>query len=77
VLVVSDGWELDDPAVLRTQMAALSRRAHKVVWVNPRVAAPGFAPETGGMAAVLPFIGALVSGHSAASMGEVVDALGS
>jgi uncharacterized protein len=75
VLVVSDGWERDDPAVLRDQMEALSRRAFRVVWVNPRAAAPGFAPETGGMVAVLPFIDALVSGHSAESMAEVVRAL--
>ena len=27
-----------------------SRLAYRIVWVNPRVAAPGFAPATGGMA---------------------------
>jgi uncharacterized protein with von Willebrand factor type A (vWA) domain len=72
---VSDGWERDDPAVLARQMAALARRAHRIVWVNPRVAAPEFAPVTGGMSAALPFIDALVSGHSVEAMRDVVRAL--
>jgi uncharacterized protein with von Willebrand factor type A (vWA) domain len=75
VLIVSDGWERDDPAVLARQMAALARRAHRIVWVNPRVAAPEFAPVTGGMSAALPFIDALVSGHSVEAMRDVVRAL--
>jgi uncharacterized protein with von Willebrand factor type A (vWA) domain len=76
VLVVSDGWGRDDPAVLGAQMEAIARRAHRVVWVNPRVAAPGFAPDTGGMQAVLPFCDDLLSGHSVEALAQVVAALG-
>ena len=36
-------------------MARLRRRAHRVVWVNPRAAAPGFQPLVGTMAAALPY----------------------
>lgn len=74
VIIVSDGWERDDPEVLRTQMRSLARRAHRVVWVNPRAAAPGFAPETVGMTAALPFVDALVSGHSAEAVVDVLTA---
>jgi hypothetical protein len=45
------------------------------VWVNPRVAADGFAARSGGMAAALPYCDALVSGHSFEALGEVVDAI--
>jgi hypothetical protein len=45
------------------------------VWVNPRVSASGFAPRAGGMAAALPHIDALVSGHSLDALGDVVDAI--
>ncbi|GAA1741901.1 VWA domain-containing protein [Isoptericola hypogeus] len=76
VLVVSDGWERDDPTLLATQMAALASRAHRVVWANPRSAAPGFEPLTGGMRAALPHVDALVSGHSAEALADVVRALG-
>lgn len=74
VIIVSDGWERDDPEVLRTQMRSLARRAHRVVWVNPRAAAPGFVPETIGMTAALPFVDALVSGHSAEAVVDVLNA---
>jgi uncharacterized protein with von Willebrand factor type A (vWA) domain len=75
VLVVSDGWERDDPALLGAQMAALARLAHRIVWVNPRVAAPGFEPVVGGMAAARPYVDALVSGHTVAALVEVLDEL--
>ena len=75
VVIVSDGWERADPALLGEQMARLSRLAHRVIWVNPRKAAPGFAPLTGGMAAALPHVDAFVSGHSARSVHELLDAI--
>jgi uncharacterized protein len=76
VLIVSDGWERDDPSILARQMAALGRHAHRIVWANPRAAAPGFAPLAGGMAAALPHVDSFVSGHSADALIEVVHALG-
>ena len=55
------------------EMERLSRLAYRIVWVNPRVAAAGFSPRTGGMAAALPFCDALVSGHSLGALEEVAD----
>jgi uncharacterized protein with von Willebrand factor type A (vWA) domain len=40
------------------------------------MAAPGYAPLVGGMAAALPYCDALVSGHSLAALTEVVDVVG-
>ena len=76
VLIVSDGWERDDPSLLARQMVALGRHAHRVVWANPRAAAPGFAPLAGGMAAALPHVDSFISGHSADALLEVIRALG-
>jgi uncharacterized protein with von Willebrand factor type A (vWA) domain len=67
VVIMSDGWERDDPALLGQQVARLSRLAHRVVWANPRKAAPGFAPLAGGMAASLPYVDDFVEGHSLAA----------
>ena len=47
VVIVSDGWERDDPRLLGEQMARLARLAHRIVWVNPRAAAPAFEPLVG------------------------------
>jgi uncharacterized protein with von Willebrand factor type A (vWA) domain len=76
VLIVSDGWERDDPKVITGQMSQLRRHAHRIVWANPRAAAPGFAPLAGGMAAALPYVDAFVSGHSVDAVTEVVRELG-
>ncbi|HZB06706.1 MAG TPA: VWA domain-containing protein, partial [Thermoleophilaceae bacterium] len=75
VVILSDGWERDDPALVAREMERLSRLAHRIVWVNPRAAASGFSPRAGGMAAALPHCDALVSGHSLDALGEVIDAI--
>ena len=76
VVVVSDGWERDDPALVGREMARLARLAHRIVWVNPRRAAAGYAPLAGGMAAALPHVDAFLSGHTLAALDEVLDAIG-
>lgn len=68
VVVLSDGWERGDPALLGEQMARLARLAHRVVWANPRKARPGYAPLAGGMAAALPHVDDFVEGHSLAAL---------
>lgn len=75
VVIVSDGWDGGDPELVAEQMARLRRLAYRIVWVNPRKAAPGFAPLVGGMAAALPYCDAFASGHSVAALAEVVAAV--
>jgi len=75
-VILSDGWERGEPELVAREMARLARLAHRIVWVNPRVSAAGFVPRAGGMVAALPYVDALVSGHSLAALGEVVDAIG-
>ena len=64
VVILSDGWDRGDPEVLAEQMQRLQRVAHRVVWVNPLKATPGYAPLARGMAAALPHVDAFVEGHS-------------
>ncbi|WP_247706945.1 vWA domain-containing protein [Streptomyces liliiviolaceus] len=75
VVVFSDGWEGEDPGAVGREMSRLARLAHRIVWVNPRRAAPGYAPRTGGMAAALPHCDAFVSGHSLRALAEVAEAI--
>jgi uncharacterized protein with von Willebrand factor type A (vWA) domain len=76
VVILSDGWAQDDPGDVGEAMARLRRLAHRIIWVNPRKAAPGFAPLVGGMAAALPYCDAFVSGHSLAALERLVAAVG-
>ncbi len=76
VVILSDGWERGDPELVGREMERLSRLAHRIVWVNPRVAARSFSVQAGGMVAALPYCDALVSGHSFEALAEVVEAIG-
>lgn len=68
VVILSDGWDRGDPALLGSEMARLRRVAHRVVWVNPLKGTPGYAPLVRGMAAALPHVDDFVEGHSLASL---------
>lgn len=68
VVVLSDGWDRGDPDLLGAQLQRLHRAAHKVVWVNPHKASPGYEPLARGMAAALPHVDDFVEGHSVASL---------
>jgi len=49
----------------------LRRVAHRIVWVNPLKASPGYEPLARGMAAALPFVDEFVEGHSLDSLEEL------
>ena len=72
VVIGSDGWDSQQPQQLATSMARLRRRAHKVIWINPRVSAPGFEPLVGTMAAALPFCDRLLPAHDFRSLAAVI-----
>jgi uncharacterized protein with von Willebrand factor type A (vWA) domain len=75
IVIVSDGWESGDPAVLAEQMARLRRMAHRVIWVNPRAKHADYQPLVGGMAAALPFVDQFASGHSLEALDDVIRAI--
>jgi uncharacterized protein with von Willebrand factor type A (vWA) domain len=72
VVILSDGWDRGDPAVLGAEMARLARVAYRIVWVNPLKATPEYAPLARGMAAALPFVDDFVEGHSLGALEELV-----
>jgi uncharacterized protein with von Willebrand factor type A (vWA) domain len=75
LVVASDGWDSDDPEQLARVLARISLRAHRVVWLNPRAAAPGFQPLVGSMAAALPFCDDFVPANTIRAIGDALDAI--
>jgi uncharacterized protein len=75
VVILSDGWDRGDPAVLSAQMQRLHRVAYRVVWVNPLKASPGYAPLAAGMAAALPYVDEFVEGHSLDSLEKLAEVI--
>ncbi len=56
VMIVSDGYETGDAALLGREMAALARRCRRIVWLNPMMAWEGYAPVAAGIRAALPHV---------------------
>jgi hypothetical protein len=75
ILIISDGWETGDPALLGAQMARLHRIAYRIVWANPRTQSERYRPEVGGMAAAWPYCDAVVSAHNFAALDDLLTAL--
>jgi uncharacterized protein with von Willebrand factor type A (vWA) domain len=75
IVILSDGWDRGDPALLATEMARLRRSAHRVIWLNPLKAAPDYEPLARGMAAALPHTDHFLAGNSLRSLAELADLL--
>jgi len=75
VLILSDGWDTGDPALVGREMARLRRVAHRIVWANPRTRHEGYRPLVGGMAAAWPYCDEVVSAHSLDAIGDLLAAL--
>jgi hypothetical protein len=75
VVIISDGWDTGDPAVLAKAMERLSRVAHRIIWVNPRTQNQEYQPLAGGMAAAWPYCDAVVSAHSLHALDDLTAAL--
>jgi hypothetical protein len=71
VLIVSDGWDRGDPVELRGEMARLKRSCHRVVWLNPLIGTPDYAPLTRGLQVALPFVDDFLPARSLRNLGDL------
>ena len=72
VIVVSDGYDTGEPEALAQALAALRRRARRIVWINPLATRPGWRPASRGMQAALPHLDLLAPGADLASLERVL-----
>jgi uncharacterized protein with von Willebrand factor type A (vWA) domain len=75
VIIVSDGWDRGDPALVRAEMARLQRSCHRLIWLDPLAGSEYYQPLAGGMAAAYPFIDDLVAVNDLASLQRLGDLL--
>lgn len=68
VIVVSDGWDRGDPALVAAETARLRRNCHRLVWLNPLAGTPGYQPLAAGMRAAYPFIDDFLPAGTVASL---------
>ena len=72
VIVVSDGYDTGEPALLAASLKAIRQRARRVAWLNPLLGKPDFTPVSRGMQAALPHIDLLAPGADLASIERVL-----
>jgi len=71
-LVISDGWDTGDPALLDREFGRFARSMHRVIWLNPLAGRVGYRPETRGMRTVLPYVDDFLAAATLLDLREVV-----
>lgn len=71
VLLVSDGWDLGEPDLLRDQVRRLQRSCHRLIWLNPLIGTEGYEPLTRALQAALPFVDDFLPVRTLADLGDL------
>ena len=77
VLIISDGWDRGDIALLGQEMERLHRSCHRLIWLNPLLGSPDYQPLTRGIVAALPHVDDFLPVHNLASLEQLGDLLAS
>ena len=68
VLIVSDGWDRGDPALLGREMERLQRSCRRLIWLSPLAGGENYEPLTQGLRAASPYIDDLLPVHNLAAL---------
>lgn len=76
VLIVSDGWDRGDPALLARELARVRRSCRRLIWLNPLLGSASYEPLTRGMQAALRYVDDFLPAHNLASLEQLARHLG-
>ncbi|MFB9292341.1 vWA domain-containing protein [Persicitalea jodogahamensis] len=68
VVILSDGWDTEQPEQLADALRRIQQKSRKVVWLNPLAGQPGYEPRTAAMQAALPHVDVFASAHNVSSL---------
>ncbi len=74
-LVISDGWDCGDVALLGDEVSRLQRNSRRLIWLNPLLGSPEYQPLTRGIQAALPYIDDFLPVHNLASLNDLAEHL--
>lgn len=75
VMIISDGWDRGDVALLEREMDRLHRSCHRLIWLNPLLGAADYQPLVRGIKAALPHVDDFLPVHNLASLEQLADLL--
>jgi uncharacterized protein with von Willebrand factor type A (vWA) domain len=68
VLIVSDGWDRGDPALLDRELARVRRSCARLIWLNPLLGSARYEPLTRGMQMALQHVDDFLPVHNLTSV---------
>lgn len=75
VLIVSDGWDRGNPALLNQELARVRRGCRRLIWLNPLLGSADYEPLTRGIQAALRHVDDFLPAHNLASLEQLADHL--
>ncbi len=71
VMIISDGWDRGDVALLEREMDRLHRSCHRLIWLNPLLGATDYQPLVRGIKVALPHVDDFLPVHNLASLEQL------
>ncbi len=75
VLLITDGLEHGEPALLAFEIERLHKSCRRLVWLNPLLRFEQFEPRAGGIRAMLPHVDRFLPAHNLQSLEDLVKVL--
>ena len=75
VLILSDGWDRGEPALLERELARVRRHCRRVIWLNPLLGSANYEPLTRGMQAALKHVDDFRPAHNLESLEQLATLL--
>ena len=75
VLIVSDGWDRGDPALISQELERVRRSCRRLIWLNPLLGSARYEPLTRGMQAALKHVDDFLPAHNLASLEQLANHL--
>lgn len=75
VIIMSDGFDTDEPKLLESELKRLKGGSHKIVWLNPFGARQGYAPDAQGPQVLERYSDLMLPCHNLRSLLEIEEVL--
>jgi hypothetical protein len=68
VIILSDGWDTGNIAMLESSMELIHAKSKKLIWLNPLAGYTAYRPDTAAMKTALPYVDVFAAVHNAESL---------
>jgi uncharacterized protein with von Willebrand factor type A (vWA) domain len=68
VVILSDGWDTGEPAMLDAALSSIAQRVDRVIWLNPLLGSPSYRPATVGLLTAMAHVDTFAPLHDIASL---------